>query len=136
MLGGWGTFVPSRIPLNHSFSVAGRQGALALAQTAERGAGAVPKLHFPGLDPAAARWLTSNRSVHAIGLDTASIDHGQSTMFDSHRVLMEHNVPAFENLANLDQLPERDFEVIALPMKIGGGSGGPLRAIALLPAAP
>ena len=54
--------------------------------TDERGAEAVAKLHFPGLDPAAARWITANRSIKAIGLDTASIDHGQSTLFESHRI--------------------------------------------------
>jgi kynurenine formamidase len=100
--------------------------------TDERGAAAVPKLHFPGLDPEAARWLTQNRAIKAIGLDTASIDRGQSTTFDSHRILFERNIPAFENVANLDQLPSKGFSVIALPMKIKGGSGGPLRIIALL----
>ena len=65
-------------------------------------------------------------------LDTASIDYGQSTQYESHRVLFERDIPAFENLANLDQLPAKDFHVIALPMKIKGGSGGPLRIIALL----
>jgi len=100
--------------------------------TDERGASAVAKLHFPGLDPAAARWLTQNRSIKAIGLDTASIDRGQSTLFESHRTLFEKNIPAFENVANLDQLPVKGFTIVALPMKIKGGSGGPLRIIAML----
>jgi kynurenine formamidase len=100
--------------------------------TEERGAEAVAKLHFPGLDPAAARWLTQNRSIKAIGLDTASIDRGQSTLFESHRILFEKNIPAFENVANLDQLPVKGFSIIALPMKIKGGSGGPLRIVAIL----
>ena len=100
--------------------------------TEERGAEAVAKLHFPGLDPAAARWIVANRAIKAIGLDTASIDYGQSTLFESHRTLFEKNIPAFENVANLDQLPAKGFSVIALPMKIKGGSGGPLRIIALL----
>lgn len=100
--------------------------------TSERGAGAVANLHFPGLAPEAARWLSRNRSIKAIGLDTASIDFGQSTLFESHRILMERNIPAFENVANLDQLPAKGFSVIALPMKIKGGSGGPLRLIAIL----
>src|SRR5215813_4891019 len=100
--------------------------------TDERGAEAVAKLHFPGLDPAAARWITTNRSIKAIGLDTASIDRGQSTLFESHRILFEKDVPAFENVANLEQLPVKGFSVIALPMKIKGGSGGPLRIVALL----
>lgn len=100
--------------------------------TDERGAGAVPKLHFPGLDPKAAAWLVQNRMVKAIGLDTPSIDYGQSTLFQSHVILFENNVPAFENVANLDKLPAKGFTVIALPMKIKGGSGGPLRIVAVL----
>lgn len=100
--------------------------------TDERGAAAVAKLHFPGLSPEAARWLVANRSIKAIGLDTPSIDYGQSTLFESHRALFERNIPAFENLADLSQLPVKGFSVIALPMKIGGGSGGPLRVVAII----
>ena len=98
--------------------------------TAERGAAAVEKLHFPGLASAAARWLVEQRAIRAVGLDTASIDHGPSRTFEAHRVLAAANVPALENVAHLDQLPPRGFEVIALPMKIRGGSGGPLRVVA------
>ena len=100
--------------------------------TDERGPEAVAKLHFPGLHPEAARWLVQNRSVKAVGLDTPSIDYGQSKLFESHRVLSERNIPAFENLANLERLPARGFHVVALPMKIKGGSGGPLRAVAIV----
>ncbi len=101
--------------------------------TADRGDAAVAKLHFPGLHPDAAKWLV-DRKVHAVGLDTASIDYGQSTMYESHRVLYEHDIPAFENLTNLDRLPARGAHVVALPMKIKGGTGAPLRAIAIVPA--
>ncbi len=101
--------------------------------TDERGAAAVPKLHFPGLHPDAARWLVANRPIKAIGLDTPSIDYGQSTLFESHRILFDKNIPALENVANLDKLPVKSFSVIALPMKIKGGSGGPLRIVAILP---
>ena len=100
--------------------------------TDERGAEAVAKLHFPGLHPDAAKWLVANRSIKAIGLDTPSIDYGQSTLFGSHVMLYTHDIPAFENVANLDQLPETGATVIALPMKIKGGSGGPLRIIAFV----
>jgi len=103
--------------------------------TDERGAPAVAKLHFPGLHPDAARWLIAERQIHAVGLDTASIDHGPSKQFETHRALFEANVPAFENLAELDELPATGFSVVALPIKIRGGSGGPLRAIAILPGA-
>ncbi len=100
--------------------------------TAERGQEAVAKLHFPGLHPDAAKWLAETRKVKAVGLDTASIDYGQSTLYESHRILYERDIPAFENLTNLDRLPARGAIVIALPMKIKGGSGAPLRAIAIL----
>jgi kynurenine formamidase len=100
--------------------------------TDQRGAAAVAALRFPGLHPDAARWLVAERKIHAVGLDTASIDYGQSKQFESHQILSAANVPAFENLAALDQLPARGFRVVALPMKIRGGSGGPLRAIAIL----
>jgi len=101
--------------------------------TDERGPDAVPKLHFPGLDPDAAKWLVANRDVKAVGLDTPSIDYGQSTEFMAHRVLFAHDVPAFENVANLDALPATGAWVIALPMKIRNGTGGPLRIVALIP---
>ena len=101
--------------------------------TAERGEAAVAKLHFPGLHPDTARWLVANRAVDAIGIDTASIDHGQSTSFESHRVLYEQNIPAFENVASLTRLPAAGSQVIALPMKIKGGSGAPLRIVAVVP---
>jgi kynurenine formamidase len=101
--------------------------------TAERGAEAVAKLHFPGLHPDGARWLVANRQFKAIGIDTASIDYGQSTQYESHRVLFERDIPALENLAALDRLPPRGATIVALPMKIGGGSGAPLRAIAIVP---
>lgn len=101
--------------------------------TADRGAEATAHLHFPGLSADAAIWLAEKRGIAAVGLDTASIDPGPSRTFDAHRALAAHGVPAFENLSNLDNLPPRDFWVIALPMKIKGGSGAPLRAIAILP---
>ena len=100
--------------------------------TAERGEQAVPNLHFPGLSAAGARWLVNRRGVKAVGIDTASIDYGQSTDFRAHRILGEANVPVFENLARLGRLPNRGFAVVALPMKIDGGSGGPLRIMAVL----
>ncbi len=101
--------------------------------TAERGAQAVQKLHFPGLSPEAARWLVNNRTIDAIGLDTPSIDYGQSTNFESHQILNGQNIPILENVANLDRLPPTGAWVIALPMKIRGGSGGPVRIVARLP---
>lgn len=101
--------------------------------TDRTGPEAVADLHFPGLHPDAADWLVKNRKINAIGIDTASIDHGQSTTFASHVTLMSSNIPAFENVANLDKVPVKGAQVIALPMKIKGGSGAPLRIVAFVP---
>jgi kynurenine formamidase len=95
--------------------------------------GATDKLHFPSFGADAARVLVDDRRAGAIGLDTASIDYGQSKDFIVHQIASAANVPGLENVANLDKLPPRGAYVIALPMKIGGGSGGPLRIVALLP---
>ena len=100
--------------------------------TAEQGKAAVAKLHFPGLDPSAADWLVSKRHIRMVGIDTASIDHGQTRDFPTHRRLFQDNVPALENLANLAQLPSEEFSIVALPMKIAGGSGAPCRVVAVL----
>ena len=98
--------------------------------TAKKGREAVALLHFPGLDPIAAEWLVLRRKIRAVGIDTASIDHGQSNRFKTHIVLCEANVPILENVANLEQLPTYGFAVTALPMKIAGGSGAPCRIVA------
>jgi kynurenine formamidase len=101
--------------------------------TSERGPDAVAKLHFPGLSAEVARFLTEQREVRAVGLDTPSLDHGQSTDFMAHRILSANNVPGFENVADLDRLPPTGAFVIALPTKIRGGSGGPLRIVGYIP---
>ena len=101
--------------------------------TAATGPEAVARLRFPGLAPDAARWLVEQRRIRAIGIDTASIDHGPSTHFGAHVVLCQAEVPIFENVADLTALPAAGAFVAALPMKIAGGSGGPLRIVARLP---
>jgi kynurenine formamidase len=101
--------------------------------TTARGAEAVSQLHFPGIDSSAARWLVEQRAVRAVGIDTPSIDQGQSRNFSTHQVFSAANVPAFENVANLERLPTTGSFVVALPMKIKGGSGGPLRIVAIVP---
>lgn len=94
--------------------------------------GDASNLHFPGISQAAARVLV-DRKVGAVGIDTASIDHGPSKNFIAHQVLMAADIPAFENVASMSGLPPRGAVVIALPMKIAGGSGGPLRIAAWVP---
>jgi kynurenine formamidase len=94
--------------------------------------GEVSNLHFPGIGADAAELLVE-RQIAAVGLETASLDHGPSQDFAAHRILAAAGIPGFENLHSLAQLPARGALVIALPMKIGHGSGAPLRAIAIVP---
>ena len=94
---------------------------------------AVPELHFPGIGPEAASWLVDNRGIVAVGIDTPSIDHGQSADFRTHVILYAENISGLENVANLDLLPASGSYAVALPMKIEGGSGGPLRIVAFVP---
>jgi kynurenine formamidase len=98
--------------------------------SAVRGPGA--DLHFPGLSAAAAEVLVE-RGVDLVGIDTASLDHGPSVDFAAHRVLGAADVPGLENVARLERLPPAGATVFALPMKIAGGTGGPVRILALLP---
>jgi kynurenine formamidase len=97
------------------------------------GSEGVENLHFPGIDPELAQWLADHRWVKAVGLDTPSIDYGQSKEFMTHRILFAHDITAYENVANLERLPARGFWIMAFPMKIRGGSGAPLRIVAFLP---
>lgn len=97
------------------------------------GADAVAHLHFPGLSPDAAQWLAENRRIGAFGIDTPSVDYGQSSSFRAHVILYEANIPGLENVANLEELTPSGSYVIALPMKIAGGSGGPLRIVGYVP---
>ncbi len=101
--------------------------------TDERGPQAVAKLHFPGLSGELARFLVERRKVAAVGLDTPSLDPGQSKDFMAHRILLGADIPGFENVADLHLLPAKGATVIALPIKIKDGSGGPLRIVAQLP---
>jgi kynurenine formamidase len=98
--------------------------------------GDASKLRFPSFGPEAAGLLVNNRGVVGLGVDTASIDYGRSTDFMVHRVVAEKNVIGLENLTGLAALPPRGGLLIALPMKIGGGSGGPVRVVAMIPKRP
>lgn len=95
--------------------------------------GDVDNLHFPGFSQEAAEFLTAERRIDAIGVDTPSLDFGQSRDFIVHRIVNGANIPGLENVANLDTLPPAGATLIALPMKIARGSGAPVRIIAILP---
>lgn len=90
------------------------------------------ELHFPGLSSEAAR-LLADRKVALVGIDTASVDGGRAQDLATHRVFASAGVPVVENLDGLERLPARGASVLALPMKIAGAGGAPVRVVALLP---
>jgi kynurenine formamidase len=91
------------------------------------------KLHFPAYGAEAAQFLVEERQVALLGIDTASIDYGPAADFPVHRIAAAANVPGLENVTGLEALPPRGAILLALPMKIEGGSGGPTRVVALVP---
>jgi kynurenine formamidase len=104
-----------------------------LAYLGDETPGSAAKLHFPSYGPEAAALLIRDRHVSIIGVDTASLDPGTTHDFPVHRLAATSNVAGLENLANLEELPPSGATVIALPMKIAGGSGAPTRVMALVP---
>ncbi len=89
-------------------------------------------LHFPGYSQEVMTFLLTQRHIIGVGIDTASIDPGQSKTFPAHRVLAQSNGYALENVAHMNRLPPRGTKIVALPMKIKGGTGGPVRILATL----
>ena len=96
--------------------------------------GSADDLHFPGLAEDGMRLLVE-REVGLVGIDTASVDYGPSRDFIVHQVGGEAGIPNLENVGDLSGLPATGFLLLALPMKIEGGTGGPVRIVALVPPA-
>ena len=94
--------------------------------------GDVEHLHFPGIGKDAAEVLVK-RGVAGVGIDTASMDYGPTKDFIVHQILNGADIYGLENVANLEKLPVKGATLIALPIKIEQGSGGPARIIAILP---
>ena len=105
----------------------------ALAYLGDDTPGETDNLHFPGIGEAAARLLVEERAVGLLGIDTASVDYGQSTDFIVHRIGAAADVPKLENVADLSALPPTGFLLAALPMKIENGTGAPVRIVAMIP---
>jgi kynurenine formamidase len=88
--------------------------------------------HFPGLSVEAVTYLSKDRRVAAIVIDTPSIDYGPSTNFEAHKVSMPLGVYHVENAAHLTILPAKGFWLVVAPINVVGGSGGPTRIYALV----
>ena len=88
--------------------------------------------HYTGVSYAAAKWL-ADQGVVNIGVDAPAIDQTPDDMtFAGHQVCGEYNITNTENLCNLDQVVNKRFLYFGLPLKIPGGTGSPIRAVALL----
>jgi kynurenine formamidase len=90
------------------------------------------RMHFPGFSAEAANLLIA-RKVSGFGCDTLSIDYGASQEFAVHHLSLGAGLYHLENLADLSELPETGAFMIVAPIKLEGGSGGPVRVFALLP---
>ncbi|XP_064596364.1 isatin hydrolase-like [Liolophura sinensis] len=89
--------------------------------------------HFPGFSPKASQWLVDNRKhINAIGVDTPSVDYGQSRDFETHVITAGASLVCLENIAHLDKIPVKGATINAIPMKIRDGSGAPVRMFAIM----
>jgi kynurenine formamidase len=117
------------------------QGAVVIAHTGweshwdsakeYRNADAKGVMHFPGFSLEAARFLVEGRNAVGLGIDTLSIDYGPSQDFPVHKYTLAHSLYHLENVANLGLVPPAGATVVVAPAKLEGGSGGPVRILAL-----
>jgi arylformamidase len=82
---------------------------------------------FPAMAPETIAWLAAH-GVRLVGIDTASVDPADSKTLASHQQLLEHDLRVLENL-KLDDVPEGDYELIALPLKLTSACASPVRAV-------
>jgi kynurenine formamidase len=99
--------------------------------TRYRNQDALGKMHFPGFSVEAVKLLI-DRKVSGLGCDTLSVDYGASSDYPVHHLGLGASIYNLENLADLSALPETGAFLIVAPIKLEGGSGGPVRVFALL----
>lgn len=93
--------------------------------------GDLKNLHFPGISIEAATYLV-DKNIKGVGIDSPSMDPGQSNNFPVHRIILGAGKYGLENLTKLNKLPAVGATVYIAPMKIGGGSGAPTRIFAII----
>lgn len=97
-----------------------------------RNADAKGVMHFPGFSQPAVQFLVEARSIAGIGIDSLSVDPGASQDFPVHHYGAAHNVYNLENVGYLEQVPASGAVLVVAPAKLEGGSGGPVRLLALI----
>jgi kynurenine formamidase len=88
------------------------------------------RMHFPGFSAAAVKLLIQ-RKISGIGCDTMSADYGASQDFAVHHLALGAGLYHLENLADLSEVPEAGAFLMVAPIKLDGGSGGPVRVFAI-----
>jgi kynurenine formamidase len=101
--------------------------------TDKKGLPALPELSFPAFSKESAEFLTKERNIRGIAIDTPSMDYGKSQDFQVHRTICGADKLGLENIANLDKLPVTGATLYVIPMSIKGGTGAPARVFAILP---
>jgi kynurenine formamidase len=119
-----------RIPRDAAVLMDSGWGAKVGDPEAYRGADAAGTLHFPGFGPEACEWLLRRRGIRSLGVDTLSIDPGNSTTFETHLILTGADRYGLENLANLDRVPRRGATIMVGLIPYEQGSGGQARIFA------
>lgn len=119
-----------RIPRDAAVLMYSGWGAKVGNADAYRGVDASGTLHFPGFSPDACEWLLRHRRIRSLGVDTLSIDPGNSTTFDTHLILTGADRYGVENLANLDRIPRYGATVVVGLIPYEQGSGGQARVFA------
>lgn len=100
-------------------------------ETAFKGGDAFPNYNFPGWSEDAVRWLLERRDIGAIGVDTMSLDPGNSTTFPVHLLLLGADRYGLENLANLGTVRPQGMTAVVGVVPWEEGSGGPARVMAV-----
>jgi kynurenine formamidase len=85
----------------------------------------------PGLSPEAAIYL-SNKNINAVAIDSPSIDAARESEFPAHKILLKNGIIIIENICNLAKIDKKKFKLIAIPLKLLGASGSPVRALAII----
>jgi len=85
----------------------------------------------PGLSPEAATYL-ANKKINAVAIDSPSIDSGIEQEFPVHQILLKNDVLIIENICNLTQIAKKILKLIAIPLKLQGATGSPIKALAII----
>lgn len=101
--------------------------------SAYRNADSKDQVHWPGFSKESAEFLINERHVKCLGIDTLSLDPGNSKTYPVHTLTLSRGLFLIENLCNLDQLPAHGAVIFCGPLRLKDGTGSPARILAIVP---